>query len=665
MPAHAPIPAASRCVRRLVFPLALLTAGLMAAQPARALKVMNYNLLNYPSATGAAREDEFRTILTAVHPDIMMCQEVTGSTSAGATQYLNNVLNTAFPGEYALAQFIDGDDTNNALFYRTAAFDFVSADTIATPLREIHHWVMQPDGYAASAAQIHFYAAHLKAGSTGADQTQRADECQRWRNRMNTHAAGTNVIGGGDFNIQSSSETSYSTWLIGSLADNDGRLFDPINTPGSWNNNATYAGIHTQSPRTAANPYGGATGGMDDRFDFLLISSAMNDNEGMAYVPGTYKCYGNDGQHLNLAINALPTIPEGATIANALEEASDHMPVIMTIQVPARIDVVASLNFGSVIVGATANQSLNIANIGVAPADELTYTFTPPAGFTAPGGTQNLNAGFNINHTIGMTTGSFGNKAGNLSIATDDVDNATKLVALSGTVLRHAVPSVANAPIATLDTLDFGNEPIGMFVDGMVQAANAGYTGLQARLDVYGASITGADAARFSIVGGFNAALVAGTPVDFTVHFDDTGAADNTTYVADLTFTTRDENLPGQANQASIVWHLTAHTEAASGVPGDGSLPTVSRLVGNYPNPFTPSTRLAFEIAEHGFATIGIFDVNGRLVRRLVEAPFSPGRYEQVWDGTDDAGRPVSQGVYFYCLTTPVKRETKTMTLVR
>jgi len=665
MPACAPIPAGRRRNRQPVLPLIVLLAGMLAAGPARALKVMNYNLLNYPAATGSAREDEFRTIFTANHPDIVMCQEVTGTTSAGQTQFLNNVLNTAFPGEYAAATWIHGDDTNNALFYRTAAFDFISADTIGTPLREIHHFVMRPDGYADTAAEIHFYSAHLKASATQADKDQREDECKRWRNRMNLHPAGTNIIGGGDFNIQSSSELSYATWLIGSLADNDGRLFDPINTPGNWNNNASFAAVHTQSPRTAANPYGGATGGMDDRFDFLLISSAMNDNEGTAYVAGTYKCYGNDGQHLNLAINDLPIIPEGATIADALEEASDHMPVIMTIQLPAKIGVVASLNFGTVIVGASASQSLNVANSAVAPADELNYTFTPPSGFTAPGGGQVLNPGFNQNHSIGMSTVSAGAKAGNLSIATDDVDNTTKLVALSGTVLRHAVPSVAATPIATLDTLDFGSEPVGMFTDGMVQTANAGYDANQARLDVYGAAITGADAARFSIVGGFSPALVAGTPANYTVHFDDTGSADNTTYVADLTFTTRDEALPGQANQANIVWHLTAHVMAASGVPGDGALPTVSRLVGNYPNPFTPSTRLAFDIAEHGFASIGIFDVHGRLVRRLVEAPFAPGRYEQVWDGTDDAGRAVSQGVYFYRLTTPTKRETKTMTLVR
>ena len=587
MPAQTPREFGRNLIRHLIPVLGLVAASLGDVRTAMAIKVMDYNILNYPAATGAAREDEFRTILAAVHPDVLVVQEVTGTTNTGMNQFLTNVLNTQFPGEYAAGDWIRGSDTNNAIFYRTAVFDYVSADTIGTPLRAIHHFVLRPDGYTSSAANLHVYSAHLKASATQADKDQRQDECNRWRNRMNTLSAGTNFLACGDFNIQSSSELSYVR-LLADEADDDGRCFDPINTPGSWNNNAGFSAVHTQSPRTAANPYGGATGGMDDRFDFILASAAMVDAEGMSYVPGTYKCYGNDGNHFNLAINAAPIIPEGATIANALEEAADHMPVIMTIQLPAKIGVVASLNFGTVILGATANQLLAVNNTAVAPADELTYTFVAPVGFTSPGGTQNVNAGLGQNHTVGMLTASTGNKNGNLNISTDDVDNPTKLVALSGTVVRHAVPSVVMSPAATLDTLDFGTQPVGMFTDAAVQAHNSGYDALQARLDVYGASITGPDAARFSIVGGFAAALVAGTPGSWTVHFDDTGAADNTTYTADLNFTTRDENLPGQANLSNVVWHLTAHTEAASGVPGDGLRPTVSRLVGNIPTHSRP-----------------------------------------------------------------------------
>jgi endonuclease/exonuclease/phosphatase family metal-dependent hydrolase len=631
--------------------------------PADARKIVCWNILNYPSASGAAREDDYRTVITALHPDVIYTQEMTGTTSTGMNQFLNNVLNTAFPGEYAAGTWINGDDTDNAIFYRTAVFDFVSADTIDTNLRAIHHFVLRPDGYSATAAELHIYSAHLKAGSSGADQDQRLEETTRWRNRMNLHVAGTHFIAGGDFNIQSSSESAYQK-LIGSEADNDGRCFDPINTPGSWNNNSSFAAIHTQSPMYSGNPYGGATGGMDDRFDFQLVSSAMMDNEGLAYVSGTYKAYGNDGNHFNLAINASPTIPEGAAMAAALAEASDHLPVIMTIQLPAKIDVVASMNFGTVFVGAAAVQNLSVGNVAVAPADELTYTVVSPVGFTG-GGAFNTNPGFSQNHAITMLTGSAGVKGGTLVVNSDDVDFPVKNVTLSGTVLRHAVPSVAATPVATTDTLDFGSQPIGSFTDGSVFVHNSGFDANQGRLDVYGAALTGPDAGRFSIVGGFAPELLSGTPAEWMIHFDDTGASDNTTYSATLTFDTRDENFPGQTTLADVTWELVAHVMGASGVPGGEAPPVATRLLGNAPNPFSPSTRVAFELAAAGGVRIDIFDVHGRLVRTLVEGDRDAGRYEEAWDGRDDSGRELGSGVYYYRLLTNDRRETRSMTLLR
>jgi endonuclease/exonuclease/phosphatase family metal-dependent hydrolase len=641
--------------------------GLLTPLPASAVKLMNYNILNYPGASGAAREDEFRTIMTAVHPDILIVQEMTGTTSAGQTQFLNNVLNSVFPGEYAAATpWINGPDTNNALFYRTAAFTLISVDTLDTELRAIHEYVVRPVGYTAAAANLRIYSMHLKAGSTTDDKDQRLREASVLRNYANvTFNSSTHFIYAGDFNIQSSSETSYQRF-IGSEADNDGRAFDPINTPGSWNNNSTFAAIHTQSPKTASNPYGGATGGMDDRFDFQLISSALQDAEGLSYVSGTYKCYGNDGQHFNLAIDALPVIPEGAEMAAALEEASDHMPVVMDLQVPAKVTVVASLNFGTVIVGGTASQNLAVSNGATAPADELNYTLAAPAGFSAPGGGFVANAGAGANnHLISMNTGTAGNKNGNLSVNSDDVDFPAKTVALSGTVLNHANPSVTASPVALADTADFGSQPVGGFVDIDISLFNSGYGSLQALLDVYSAAITGPDAARFSIVGGFSPANVGASPAEYSLRFDDTGAAANTTYTATLTFSTRDQqDLSGAVNLPDLTWHLTAHVSGQTGVPGDGVLPTVTRLVGNYPNPFQ-RTSIAFDLAEAESVRLEIFDVHGRLVTRLFKGALDRGHYTLAWDGTDDRGTPAGAGIYFYRLETGRYTATKTMTLLR
>lgn len=656
------MPSYRTLARSLTLPL-LVAALALAPRPAAAVKVMTYNLLNYPSASGAAREDEFRTILQATHPDVMIAQEL--STVGAQAQFLANVLNVIFPGEYAVGTFFNGPDTNNGFFYRTAVFDFVSADTIATNLRCITHTVVRLDGYSGSGGELHLYSAHLKASATAADQAQRLEECTRWRNRTNLHPAGTNFIGGGDFNMQASTETAYQK-LIGSEADNDGRFFDPINVTGTWNNNSGLAWVHTQSPKNASNPYGGATGGMDDRFDFLLCSSSLVDAEGMSYITGTYDPYGNDGLHCcNAALNDPPTIPEGAAMANALTEASDHLPVILELQVPAKVNTLASLPFGSVIVGAVATQNLTVSNTAVAPADELSYSLVAPAGFTVPGGpfTANAGAGAN-NHTVTMLTASAGVKAGNLAVNSDDVDFPSKTVALSGTVLNHASPSASGVAGVYAGLVDFGAHDPGGFADLAAAVHNAGYNSLQARLDVYGASITGPDAARFSIVGGFSPALVSGSPASWNIHFDDTGAS-AASYTATLTFTTRDETLPGSTNLTSVTWDLTATVNSQTGVGEGEPAPMATRLIGNYPNPFAPYTRISFELSQAGPVRLEVFDITGRLVNRLLDQSMDQGRYQASWDGQDSQGREMASGRYFYRLETLYGRETRSMTLLR
>ncbi|RMH75915.1 MAG: T9SS C-terminal target domain-containing protein [Calditrichaeota bacterium] len=76
----------------------------------------------------------------------------------------------------------------------------------------------------------------------------------------------------------------------------------------------------------------------------------------------------------------------------------------------------------------------------------------------------------------------------------------------------------------------------------------------------------------------------------------------------------------------------------------------VFALEQNYPNPFNPVTHLRFRISESGFAELKVYDLLGREVTTLLGKRISPGSYEVQWDGTDDAGRPVSSGVYFYRL---------------
>ena len=60
-----------------------------------------------------------------------------------------------------------------------------------------------------------------------------------------------------------------------------------------------------------------------------------------------------------------------------------------------------------------------------------------------------------------------------------------------------------------------------------------------------------------------------------------------------------------------------------------------------------------------------VFDIRGRVVRTLVNTKQSAGRYAVQWDGSDDAGKPVSSGVYFYRLQTAQFSQTHKMMMLK
>jgi len=75
-------------------------------------------------------------------------------------------------------------------------------------------------------------------------------------------------------------------------------------------NQAPYAPYHTQSTRVRAFG-GGATSGLDDRFDFLLYSTAVKNGGKVSYVANSMTPYGNDGNHYNDSINKQPNTAVG------------------------------------------------------------------------------------------------------------------------------------------------------------------------------------------------------------------------------------------------------------------------------------------------------------------------------------------------------------------
>jgi hypothetical protein len=92
-------------------------------------------------------------------------------------------------------------------------------------------------------------------------------------------------------------------------------------------------------------------------------------------------------------------------------------------------------------------------------------------------------------------------------------------------------------------------------------------------------------------------------------------------------------------------------------LPGGGGetpyIPVTTALLQNHPNPFNPTTAIAYEVATAGRVEIAIYDVSGSLVRTLVSEEKGVGRYTATWDGRDGTGNQVHTGVYFYRMTAP------------
>ncbi|MFQ3548994.1 MAG: hypothetical protein SNJ70_04525 [Armatimonadota bacterium] len=290
-------------------------------------------------------------------PDIILGQEFI---DAGAVTHFKNLLNTATgsPGDWEAAPFINGPDTDSAFFYRTSFFDLINYIVVQNggPNPEIPRNLMRYDvaikGYpTASTPIIAMYSSHMKAGTSSTDRARRLREAQLIRNDAQVLNPSWSFLYGGDTNIQNSNEAAYQK-LVGSESNNNGRFFDPINSPGNWNNNSYFRFIHTQDPIGA--------GGMDDRHDQLLISEDLIDGVGLDYIGNpaipyststwddpnhSYRCWGNDGTSFDTTLTVNGNAMVGPMIAQALintAKSSGHLPVFLDLRLPNPLTVTVS-----------------------------------------------------------------------------------------------------------------------------------------------------------------------------------------------------------------------------------------------------------------------------------------------------------------------------------
>jgi len=94
-------------------------------------------------------------------------------------------------------------------------------------------------------------------------------------------------------------------------------------------------------------------------------------------------------------------------------------------------------------------------------------------------------------------------------------------------------------------------------------------------------------------------------------------------------------------------------------------LPESFDLKANYPNPFNPTTTIAFDLPEASQVTLEVFDMMGRRVATLVNGDMAAGRYEAAWNARADNGSSVASGVYIYRLRAGSFESVKQMVLMK
>jgi hypothetical protein len=90
-----------------------------------------------------------------------------------------------------------------------------------------------------------------------------------------------------------------------------------------------------------------------------------------------------------------------------------------------------------------------------------------------------------------------------------------------------------------------------------------------------------------------------------------------------------------------------------------------STLGANFPNPFNPTTTIAFDLAVSGHVSIDVFNIKGQKVTTLVNDEFTAGPHTVNWNGEDSNGRSVSSGIYFYRMTTEGFTSTRKMIMMK
>ena len=312
------------------------------------IELVSYNLMYYKtssapcthSRTSTQRDNDLKNIISYLAPDIFVAQEL-GTAAVNPLVMMADILNVNGVTHFQRAASSNNSSSSlvNMLFYNKDKLVLMGQDKIEFDLNNVplirvidfYHLYVKDQGLGTPGVDTVFLSigvAHLKAGNSSSDATQRGRATAAVMDYIEdlNH---DNVLFAGDFNVYNSNESAFQN-LVNYSPNPSISLNDPINQLGSWNNNSNFSTVHTQSTHSSSNGcFSG--GGMDDRFDFILCSDAIiNNSAHLNYV--SYRTVGQDGGSYNNSLSTNNNTDVPSSIASALYNFSDHLPVSMELE---------------------------------------------------------------------------------------------------------------------------------------------------------------------------------------------------------------------------------------------------------------------------------------------------------------------------------------------
>ncbi len=310
-------------------------------------------------------------------------------------------------------------------------------------------------------------------------------------------------------------------------------------------------------------------------------------------------------------------------------------------------NIVASddeLNFGITFPDVSYINNLEISNFGIETLS-VTNVMISGEGFNYAGPTvfelesseqQILEIGFEIDET--------GLYSGELIISSNDPDTPELVIQLSAECI---LPPVIQCDPLFVDIVLTTNQ----IHEEILNVSNIGYSDLNCELVI----IDSSQFAGWLIMDQDSFIIQPNGSEEIMLSFDPDGL-ETGQYSAEIIIYTND---PSQDELIIPITMTLDYTNA-----DDDMILATSKLIGNYPNPFNPSTTISFELAteNNDNTRIEIYNLKGQKVKE-----FSNLRNQTsvTWNGDDDNNQPVSSGIYFYKLKSSSYSSTRKMILLK